>query len=170
MFTIAHRHRLLTTLAAPIIGAVLLGTPKAEAPTAPEPHPVAAQHSPTGKIIDRLPDGAPATPRFTPQFVRSDWAQAISPAGAMLLASDTAMDVSTLATATVSKPAPAVATASARPQKARMVVATLPPRRPSALVVPQGAGEVATAREKRPSVTSQMIALVGSLAARVNPL
>ena len=54
MFTIAHKHRWLTALAAPIIGAVLLGTPKAEAPTAPEPHLVAAQHSPTGKIIDRL--------------------------------------------------------------------------------------------------------------------
>jgi hypothetical protein len=86
----------------------------------------------------------------------------------MLLASDTAMDVSALATAAVSKPA--TATASARPQKARMILATLPPKRPASLVLPQGAAEVAAAREKRPSVTSQMIALVGSLAARVNPL
>ncbi|MBN9437764.1 hypothetical protein [Bosea sp. (in: a-proteobacteria)] len=170
MFTIAHKHRWLTALAAPIIGAVLLGTPKAEAPTAPEPHLVAAQHSPTGKIIDRLPGGAPTTPPFAPQFVRSDWARAISPAGAMLLVSDTATDVSALATAAVSKPAPATATASARPQQARMILATLPPKRPASLVLPQGAAEVATAREKRPSVTSQMIALVGSLAARVNPL
>lgn len=168
MFTIAHKHRWLTALAAPIIGAVLLGTPKAEAPTAPEPHLVAAQHSPTGKIIDRLPGGAATTPPFAPQFVRSDWARAISPAGAMLLASDTAMDVSALATAAVSKPA--TATASARPQKARMILATLPPKRPASLVLPQDAAEVAAAREKRPSVTSQMIALVGSLAARVNPL
>lgn len=170
MFTIAHKHRWLTALAAPIIGAVLLGAPKAEAPTAPEPHLVAAQHSPTGKIIDRLPGGAATTPPFAPQFVRSDWARAIPPAGAMLLASDTAMDVSALATAGVSKPTPATATASARPQKARMILATLPPKRPASLVLPQGAAEVAAAREKRPSVTSQMIALVGSLAARVNPL
>lgn len=170
MFTIAHKHRWLTALAAPIIGAVLLGTPKAEAPTAPEPHLVAAQHSPTGKIIDRLPGGAATTPPFAPQFVRSDWARAISPAGAMLPASGTAMDVSALATAAVSKPTPATATASARPQKTRMILATLPPKRPASLVLPQGAAEVAAAREKRPSVTSQMIALVGSLAARVNPL
>jgi hypothetical protein len=51
-----------------------------------------------------------------------------------------------------------------------MILATLPPKRPASLVLPQGAAEVATARDKRPSVTSQMIALVGSLAARVNPL
>ena len=51
-----------------------------------------------------------------------------------------------------------------------MILATLPPKRPASLVLPQDAAEVAAAREKRPSVTSQMIALVGSLAARVNPL
>lgn len=170
MFAIAQNHRWLTTLASPLIGAMLLGAPKAEAPTATEPHPVAAQRSATGKIVDRLPGNASAPPKFEAVIARPDREAATFPGGAMAFAPAAAKVTAIAAAAPVSTPIAIASVTPVRPHKASPVVATLPPRRPISLGTPQAVAQVAAAQQKRPSVTSRMFAFVGSLAGLANPL
>lgn len=170
MFTTAHKHRWLPALASPFVAAALLGTPNAEAPTVPEPHAIAAQRSQTGKIIDRLPGSSSTTPHFETTTARSDWALAAVPSGIVAFASETEKDTSATAAVTVDKPVLVAAVASTRPHRARIAVATLPPRRPAALAAPQSTIQIASVQQKRPSVTSRMIAFVGSLAGLANLL
>ncbi|MDU0340182.1 hypothetical protein [Bosea rubneri] len=169
MFAIAQNRRRLTALAAPFIAAALLGAPNVQAPTAPNPHPIAAQHSATGKIIDRLPGNASAPPKFETHLARAEWALAAMPHTNIAFAAEP-MRSTSAAAATVSKPVAIMAASPARPHKASPVIATLPPRRPVSFNAPQGPVQIAAPQQKRPSVTSRMFAFVGSLAGLANLL
>ena len=170
MFAIAQNRRRLTALASPFIAAALLGAPNVQAPTAPDPHPIAAQHSATGKIIDRLPGNASAPPKFETHLARAEWALAAMPLTNIAFAVEPMRGTSVAAATTVSKPVAIMTASPARPHKASPVVATLPPRRPVSFNAPQGPVQIAAPQQKRPSVTSRMFAFVGSLAGLANLL
>lgn len=176
MFALArHHHRLIVLSSSAVAGIAFLGFVAASdgnAPAAPQPLPVAAQLSPSGKIVDRLPGGAPPAPNLAERLAWADWTGAAMPDLPAVIASTNAAEV-VMAAATDAPPAaplvhrPARATARSHKASAAVtpaVVAALPPPRPTSLRLVPDVVEVASAEERRVSIAGRMVAFVGSLA------
>ena len=179
-----HHHRLIVLTSSAVAGIAFLGFVGASdgnAPAAPQPLPVAALLSPSGKIIDRLPGGAPPPPNLAERFARADWTGAgtpdlpavlVSASAAEVVVAEVAVDGAVAAATDAPTPVPLVrrsARAAVRPHKAPAaivpaVVAALPPPRPTSLRVVPDVVEVASTGEKRVSIAGRMVAFVGSLA------
>lgn len=184
MLSFILHHRRTAAWASAAAGLALLGSalaPITEAPATSQPRLVALQHSPSGKIVDRLPGTAPAASRLAVSFVQSDWAMsaAFEPGFAVASAAtgnpDARDDVvadKPVRVAAAKAPAPASKPArqSARLHMIPPAIAALPPSRPVSLRAPQSPIEIAAPKEGRRSYASRMIAFVGSLAAMASPL
>jgi len=184
MFSIARHRRRSSTLISSATGIglfILLGVPAVEAPTVPRPSAPAAQHGPSGKIVDRLPGNAPTAAHFTERLASASWTQTTAFGADIALASASWSDEGAagasaepvLVRVAVSKPATPPskpARGSSRPHGAAPVVAALPPSRPASLHLSPAVTAIAAATPERPSVTARMIAFVGSLASLARPL
>ncbi len=185
MFALVRHHRRLTVLTlSALAGTALLGLVAASdgnRPALPEPLPLAAQLSPSGKIVDRLPGSVTPAPHLAERLASTGWSDTARPATPAVLASaavgevvvaeaavDTAMAATTdapMALPVQRKPA----RATIRPYKAPAavmpaVVAALPPPRPASLRGVPDVVEVASVKERRVSIAGRMVAFVGSLA------
>jgi hypothetical protein len=188
MFAITRNHR-SSTLSASVSAVVLAGVASSlvlgklgtDVPATPQLVPVAMERSASGKIVDRLPGSAPATPRFAEAHTQVQWSMATGAGHDMVLASASRSDspatgqaelklssvAATRPRASARKPA-RVAAAGLRREPS--VVAISPPPRPAALRVSQPVIEIAAVQDKRPSAAARMIAFVGSLASLAHPL
>jgi len=185
MFAFARHSRrsaaLASSAAAFVLLAGLAGSPGGGVPAAPPVHTAAAQLSPSGKIVDRFPDSAPASIRFpdrlassarvagAPQDRRAGLASfGIGGFAAVGAAAETPVAHIDAMPAEAAVPKPS--RVGPRPQRPPLTVAVLPPRRPASLRGLEDVGAVASAAERHVSATARMIAFVGSLASLVRPL
>ena len=180
---IHHRHRAVAWASA-AAGLVLVGVaaaPVAEAPATAQPRAAILQHSPSGKVLDRLPGSAPTASRLAIDAVHSDWAMAptFEPSFTTVSVAANSLDAIDkvvvdkpvrVAAAKAAPPTPKPTRALAKQHAAAPALAALPPARPASLHVPQATVEIAASQERRPSVASRMIAFVGSLAQLARPL
>lgn len=183
MLSVIHHHRRAAIWVSAASGVVLLGivaTPVAEAPAMPQPGIISVERSPSGKVIDRLPGAPLAAPRFAPSVARSVWPMAAMAASGIPLAFVTKRDLGGIDDTLADKPVRVAAAKGAAPTlkparstaspKVPVAIAAAPPSRPAALSPPRDIPQVAVSPERHPSVSSRMVAFVGSLAQLVHPL
>jgi len=159
----------------------LVGASGSGAPALPQPLLTAAQLSASGKIVDRLPGGTPSAPNLAERLALADWTGAPGPdlpavpasasAGEAVVA-EAAVDRAMTAAPDAAAAAPLArrsARATVRSHKAPaavppVIVAALPPPRPTSLRAAPDAADVASTKERRVSIAGRMVAFVGSLA------
>lgn len=180
MVTFPRHYPRLTALASAAVVATALigiaGRSGGEAPASLRVVPATARLSPSGKIVDRLPNNAPATVHFADRLAPPPPAELVAldrqagPASPITGAFATAQAMATekpplIAEAKASETAaPKPFRAAARPHRPPVTVAALPPPRPASLRALPDVAEIAGVRDKRISVAARMIAFVGSLA------
>ncbi len=172
---------LLASILAGVALSIVLGTLGTGTPATPQPAPVAAERSASGKIIDRQPGSALVAPRFAEALTQVQWSISTGAGHDMALASASWSDSAgtgqvglkptpvAAAKPRASEPKPAHV-AAAGPRREASIVAVSPPPRPAVLRTPKPATEIAAVPDKRPSVAARMIAFVGSLASLAQPL
>lgn len=175
---ITRNHRSSTLSASILAGVALscaLGRLGADVPATPQPAPIPVERGASGKIVDRMPGGAPpAAPRFAEVPAQAQWSMTAGAGHDTALASASWSDgaggwqaggkTAPVAAAGPGTSEPRPVHVAARPRRDRSVVAVLPPPRPATRPAPHPAAVVAAAPEKRPTVAARMIAFVGSLA------
>lgn len=175
----SYPHRLTALILSAVALTSLIGFAASfgpEAPASPQPSPATLQLSPSGKIIDRLPNSAPATVHFADPLAGPERAELAaldmhagldsSIAGEFIIAKAPAIDDHPLIAKAKAQEARAQKPprAAARPRRPPVAFAALPPMRPASLHEPQNVSEGATVKERHVSVAGRMIAFVGSLA------